>query len=180
LASLSVAQAHLDGPAPALELDAADEKNGQGARIPLRPDLAAELKDWLAEKLAAARAKARDTGGSVPTKLPPDTQLFDVPDKLSKIMNRDLKAAGIPKRDDRGRTVDVHALRHTFGTMMSKAGVSPRVAQAAMRHSKLDLTMNVYTDPKMLDVAQAVNALPAFPRSVRPQAAPAGLHQGLH
>lgn len=32
-----------------------------------------------------------------------------------------------------------------------------------MRHSKLDLSMNVYTDPKMLDVAQAVNVLPALP-----------------
>jgi hypothetical protein len=32
-----------------------------------------------------------------------------------------------------------------------------------MRHSKLDLTMNVYTEPKMLDVAQAVNVLPALP-----------------
>jgi hypothetical protein len=42
------------------------------------------------------------------------------------------------------------------------AGVSPRVAQAAMRHSSLDLTMNIYTDPTLLDVAGAVNALPTF------------------
>ena len=77
-----------------------------------------------------------------------------------KILDRDLKAAGIPKRDDRGRTVDVHALRHTFGTMLSKAGVSPRVAQAAMRHSSIDMTMNVYTDPRLLDVQGAVESLP--------------------
>ena len=77
-----------------------------------------------------------------------------------KILNRDLKAAGIPKRDDRGRTVDVHALRHTFGTMLSKAGVSPSVAQAAMRHSSIDLTMNIYTDPRLLDVQGAVESLP--------------------
>ena len=35
--------------------------------------------------------------------------------------------------DDRGRTIDVHALRHTFGTHLSKAGVPLRTAQAAMR-----------------------------------------------
>src|SRR5262249_49351517 len=47
---------------------------------------------------------------------------------------------------------------------LSVNGVAPRVAQAAMRHSKLDLTMKVYTDDKLLDVAKAVAALPAIPR----------------
>jgi len=46
--------------------------------------------------------------------------------------------------------------------MSSKAGVAPRVAQAAMRHSSIDLTMNIYTDPTLLDVAGAINALPKF------------------
>jgi hypothetical protein len=71
--------------------------------------------------------------------------------------------AGIPKRDDRGRTVDVHALRHTFGTLLSKGGVAPKTAQAAKRHSTIDLTMNVYTGPRLLDVAGAVEALPSLP-----------------
>jgi hypothetical protein len=89
--------------------------------------------------------------------------LFEVPARLVKILDRDLKLAGIPKRDERGRTLDVHALRHTFGTLLSKGGVAPRTAQAAMRHSDIKLTMNVYTDPKLLDVAGALNALPALP-----------------
>ena len=61
--------------------------------------------------------------------------------------------------------MDIHALRHTFGTHLSKAGVAPRVAMAAMRHSSLDLTMNIYTDPVLLDVGAAVNALPTFASS---------------
>jgi integrase len=109
-------------------------------------------------------------------RLPPGTPLFTVPAGLVRILDRDLVAAGIArrvevspgkwkieKRDERGRTVDVHALRHTFGTLLSKAGVAPRTAQAAMRHSTIDLTMNVYTDPKLLDVAGAMEALPALP-----------------
>jgi hypothetical protein len=32
-----------------------------------------------------------------------------------------------------------------------------------MRHSTIDLTMNVYTDPRLLDVHDAVEALPALP-----------------
>jgi len=81
--------------------------------------------------------------------------------------------AGIPKVDERGRTVDVHALRHTFGTMLSAAGVAPRTAQAAMRHSSIDLTMNVYTDPKLLDVAGAMEALPSLSLSAIPNVAKA-------
>ncbi len=79
-----------------------------------------------------------------------------------RILNRDLAAAGIDKTDERGRTIDVHALRHTFGTLLSASGVAPRTAQAAMRHSKIDLTMNVYTDPKLLDIHGALNALPSL------------------
>ena len=32
-----------------------------------------------------------------------------------------------------------------------------------MRHSDVNLTMNTYTDPKLLDVAGAMEALPALP-----------------
>ena len=31
-----------------------------------------------------------------------------------------------------------------------------------MRHASLDLTMNVYTAPSLLDVAEALQALPAL------------------
>ncbi len=90
-----------------------------------------------------------------------DEPLFSVPRNLIKSFNLDLAAVDIPKEDERGRTVDLHALRHTFGTHLSKNGVAPCTAQAALRHSSLDLTMparrpsrgNVYTDPSLLDVA---------------------------
>ena len=59
--------------------------------------------------------------------------------------------------------MDVHALRHSFGTLLSTSGVSPRTAQAAMRHSTIDLTMNTYTDPRLLDVHGALDSLPALP-----------------
>ena len=40
------------------------------------------------------------------------------------MLRRDLEAAGIPFTDERGRRLDVHALRTTFGTLLSAAGVS--------------------------------------------------------
>ena len=47
--------------------------------------------------------------------------------------------------------------------MLSQGGVAPRTAQAAMRHSKIDLTMNVYVAPRLLDVAGAMESLPNLP-----------------
>ena len=75
----------------------------------------------------------------------------------------DLKTAGIAKRDERGRTVWLHSLRHTFGTLLSRRGVAPRTAQAAMRHSRIDLTMGVFTDPRLLGVTGALDVLPSLP-----------------
>ena len=49
-----------------------------------------------------------------------------------------------------------------------------------MRHSSIDLTMNVYTDPKLLDVHGALDALPGLPLDVEPtvdqQTAATGTH----
>jgi len=163
LGSLSVGQLELDEPMPYAVLHAGDEKNRQGSKIPLRADLAADLRAWLADKLAAAQEAAQRRGDTIPARLPADTPLFNVPAALVLILDRDLAGAGIAKCDDRGRTVDVHALRHTTGTHLSKAGVTPRTAQAVMRHSTLNLTMNCYTDPRLLDVAGALDALPDLP-----------------
>ena len=75
-----------------------------------------------------------------------------MPTALVKIIGRDLIAAGIPKVDADGCVVHVHALRHSFRTLLSLAGV----AQAAMRHSNISLTMGTYTDARLLDTAEAV------------------------
>ena len=58
LASLTVGQLVLDANPPCLVLDAADEKNRQGSTIPLRTDLAADLREWLAEKSQAFQEAA--------------------------------------------------------------------------------------------------------------------------
>ena len=168
LGSLTIGQLHLDDRLPFVELKAANEKNREGSHIPLRADLVADLREWLSLRAASLDGEIERSGDVVPfgqemEKLPNSAPLFNVPEKLVKILDRDLALAGIEKRDDRGRTVDVHALRHTYGSHLSSGGVSPRTAQAAMRHSKIDLTMNVYTDPRLLDIHGALDALPDLP-----------------
>ena len=170
LASMTVGQCHLDVDGPYFELHASDEKNRQGSQIPIRSDLAAELRSWIADLISEIKfneekqtCEGGDCGYSGESLLSiSDRTLFYVPTGLVKILNRDLEMAEIPKVDDRGYTVDVHALRHSFGTLMSASNVAPRVAQAAMRHSDISLTMNVYTDPRLLQVRSAVESLPVF------------------
>ena len=171
LASLTVAHLELDGPVAYAVLDPASEKNRQGSSIPLRGDLATELREWLRERLVRLQDEHRAKGEPVPARLPASTPLFRIPSGLSRILDRDLAAAGIPKRDERNRVVDVHAFRHSFGTHLCAAGVPLRTAQAAMRHSKPELTANIYTDPKLLDIAGAIEALPALATLDRPASA---------
>ena len=52
------------------------------------------------------------------------------------------------------------------------AGVSLRTAQAAMRHSDPKLTANIDTDPRLLDVYGAVEALPMLSLTMTRQDAP--------
>lgn len=162
IASLTVGQLELKGRVPFVILNPADEKNRQGSDIPLRADLVAEITAWLTERLRDAHVQARKNGLPKPARLPPTTQLFNVPTGLTRIFDRDLEVAGIPKRDERNRVVDVHALRVTFGTHLCAAGVPLRTVQAAMRHSKPELTANIYTDPRLLDIAGAVASLPSL------------------
>ncbi|MBU6385128.1 MAG: site-specific integrase [Planctomycetes bacterium] len=147
------------GDVPFIKLRNSNEKNRMGSTIALRSDLAAELRGWVA---------GRDRTETV----------FNVPTGILRIMNRDLAAAGIPKVDADGCVVHIHALRHSFGTHLSKAGVAPRVAQAAMRHSDISLTMNTYTDARLLDTAEAIESLgivrESAPRTLAPALAPNG------
>ena len=170
IASLTIGQLDLDCDCPQVTLNAADEKNREGNSIPLRQVVADELRQWVSSIGAGIHRNTlsifdrRESDNSAASKL------FNVPDDLSKVFERDRAVAGIAKKDDRGRTVDVHALRHTFGTMLSVAGVTPRVAQAAMRHSDISLTMNLYTDPRLLDVQGAVESLPDMTLTTEPTA----------
>ena len=116
-------------------------KTKKQTELPLRSDLAAAL----------GAHGARVGGAGLGTG--PGDRLF--PGALFPThgtVNADLRAAGLAGEDDQGRVVDFHSLRTTMITRLSAAGVHPRTAQALARHSKLDLTMRVYTDLTLLDL----------------------------
>jgi integrase len=155
LADICVRDLRLDDRIPHIDVPARIDKRRKAARIPLRSDLVELLRARIAGK-------------------PPTARVFDVPENLLCRFNADCKRAGIPKHDDRGRTVDIHSLRMTFATWLSAFGVAPRVAQELMRHQNIDMTMGVYTDTGLLDLRGAVETLPSLHRMLHQTDVPEG------
>lgn len=162
LAGITVGQVYLTTAVPYIELAAADSKGRKAAQQPLPRALAADLRVWLADRLAWFQGEARASGGPVPESLPPAAKLFTMPAKLSKILNRDLKAAGIVKKDHRGRVLDVHSFRHTYITTLAVAGVPLKITKELARHERTEMTMNVYSHAELADRAAALVALDAL------------------
>ena len=154
---------------PTLTVEAGYSKHRQTDVIPLRKDFAERIQTWLKYK----------------PNLTDDTPLFDITDKrTAEMIRKDLAAAReawieeaeneterqervnssfLTYVDDRGHYADFHALRKTFITNLSRAGVSPKTAQSLARHSDINLTMNTYTMLGVLDQAAGVEALPPLP-----------------
>jgi len=130
----------LDAQTPFIKLRAKLTKSRRADSVPLRNDIAEELR--------VSRGEAKDSDpvfASIPT----------IEEHRAYLV-----AAGIEWEDGEGRRADLHALRHTYGTLLSNAGVSPREAMELMRHTDLRLTMKVYTDPRIFNLAGAVERLP--------------------
>jgi len=141
LRSLTVGSFDLDS--CLVEVAAGYSKRRRLDRLPLRRETAAELRAFFAGKLPNAKA-------------------FRMPSKsrVANMIKADLRDTGIPYVDEAGRYADFHGLRHTTGSFLAAAGVHPKVAQAILRHSKMDLTMSVYTHTLRGQESEAVGKLP--------------------
>ncbi len=137
--------------------------------MPLRDDLAQEMGRYLED----AQRDAQQHGRPIPMRIRSDERFLPEIPASVKVLNRDLYFAGIEKKDDAGRVLDVHALRHTYCTRLSKAGVSLQLGQRLMRHSTPSLTANYYTHLDLGDKRKGVDMLPALPTGDRVQAAQA-------
>lgn len=73
-----------------------------------------------------------------------------------RIFNRLLVRAGIARVDAEGRKLDIHALRHTFGSRMARSGAGLVHVQRLMGHSDPKLTAQVYTHLDVEDLRGAI------------------------
>jgi integrase len=79
--------------------------------------------------------------------MPQGKPIFPLPhDKDAAMVKVDLDACGIPYEDASGQFFDFHSLRCELATLAEAAGMSPRVVQKLMRHSKPEMTGR-YTRP---------------------------------
>jgi integrase/recombinase XerC len=155
---------------PHVFLSAAETKNGKAVEQPLPPDVAAELRDYLADK---------------PEREPvwPGTWWTRAADML----RIDLDAAGVPYVVD-GRDgplyADLHALRHSFVALLDRSGASLREAMQLARHSDPRLTMRTYARLRLADLGDAVGRLPVLTAGTagvhRPAALPTTGSGGRH
>ena len=84
----------------------------------------------------------------------------------AEMLRGDLAAAKIPYSvpgPDGPLFADFHSLRHTTASHLGKNKVTPRVAQGFLRHSDIRLTLQTYADPRLLEQAEALAALPDLP-----------------
>jgi len=175
LASMTPESFNLDGDTPTAMVEASCTKNRKEACQPLPLDVAKALGDYLAGKAAGAIV------------WPGNWTL-----RGAKMIRRDLEEARetwlksfqdarqrkeaeqsdfLVYQDAEGRYADFHALRHSFITMVGKAGVSPREHQDLARHSTYALTSR-YSHSRFYDLAAAVQSLP-IPKATGPNAAQA-------
>jgi len=129
-----------------LTIEATKTKNKKADVLPIRADLVQSIKEWV---------EIHD--------IKPHERIFRF-DKYSicRALYRDLKAADIDRIGSDGRSIDVHSLRKTFGTMLARAGVPLTTVQRLMRHSTPLLTAKLYIDVDPLDMTQALDKLKAF------------------
>ena len=147
LGSLNRENFDLDSPEPSVTVNATRTKNRKTAILPLRPELVTELRQWFANRNLA----------------PQDALWPKMTDDTSRMLQKDLIAAGIPFVDEAGLFADFHSLRHSFVSMLAAGDVHPKLAQRLARHSDINLTLSRYSHTVLADEAKALTALPQFP-----------------
>ena len=121
-------------------------KNRKDDVLPVRADLCKRLKAWIEKR-----------------NIQPHERIFFYTKKsIHSAFKIDCRVAGIELKSADGRSIDVHALRRTFGTMLARAGVPLTTTQRLMRHSTPELTAKLYIDVEPVDMQQAVDKLPTF------------------
>jgi integrase len=99
-----------------------------------------------------------------PADAKPDDRVFPTLPTI-RTLYQDFERAGIRKRDEHGRVVDLHSFRTTLATELARRGVGPQLAQRLLRHRDARTTLVHYTALGWKDAAPAVEAIPPLDRA---------------
>ena len=148
-----------------MTVEAAYSKRRRTDVLPLHPDLAARLREWLLEGSAVEQGETVvfpicKASEAKPTRLWPGA--WAEKRHAAAMLREDLAAAGIDYEEN-GRVFDFHAMRHQFISALAKAGVHPKTAQELARHSTITLTLDRYSHVGLYDQGAAVASIPVLP-----------------
>ncbi len=175
ISSLTLASFEFDASPPRITVDAAYSKRRKRDVQVLPVEVVDKIREWL-----EVRVPKHET-----LLFPLSKKTCGTDRKTSEMMKTDLlsaRAAWIAEVDlsdtkelerreasdylayenAAGLFADFHANRHMFITNLSRANVSPKVAQSLARHSDIRLTMNVYTHTDLDEKVDAIAKLPSF------------------
>ena len=171
IGSVTIHSFNFDSDPPTLTVDAGYSKHRRTDVMPIRVDLAKRIQRWIASKKKLDPAKPlvnialKRTAEMLKKDLAAARVAWIAESPDAEERQRREKSSFLKYLNDQGQYADFHALRKTFITNLSRAGVSPKTAQLLARHSDINLTMNTYTMLGVLDQAAAVEALPPMPTS---------------
>ena len=140
LNSLTPRSFDLDGEQPSLTILAAYSKHRRRDVQPVPAWIIPTLRTFITGKAATAR-------------------LWSIPHKSAAMLRADLSDAGIDYRDDAGRVLDMHSLRHSFITEVVESNAPVRTAMELARHSTSRLTLDYYSHARLVNVRGAVEGL---------------------
>ncbi|MFF4308444.1 tyrosine-type recombinase/integrase, partial [Streptomyces sp. NPDC001601] len=114
-----------------------DPKSRRRRAVPLPALCIAPLR-WHRMRQAAARAKAGETWQESAYVFTTRTGRPVEPRNLYRSFTRVAESAGL-------RVIRLHDARHGTATLLTAAGVAPRVVMEILGHSQISITMDVYT-----------------------------------
>lgn len=74
----------------------------------------------------------------------PGVKLFRLTQRAAEVIQADAEAAGIEIQNENGK-INFHSLRRTCATFLIDQGVNLKEVQCIMRHAKIEMTIEIYT-----------------------------------
>jgi integrase len=120
--------------------------------LPLPPIVVTALRVRKAQQQADARAMGDRWSNKLNLVFTTKYGTPYEPSNVTRMFEARCKAAGT-------RIIRMHDARHTSASLLVELGVHPRVAMRILRHSKINVTMEVYSHPTDEQVRQALEKL---------------------
>jgi integrase len=161
---LKVKDFRLDAETPHIVVSAGLAKNRTANMVPLSPELAATLRDFLGKKLPEAQALAVPKKAAWMLRLDMQAARAAYIEAGKSPAEREARARSpfleVDRDTDRYLSFDFHSLRGTASVLMQQAGVPVGFVQKILNHKTPIMTLGNYTNPDLGTLAAKLMTMP--------------------